>query len=359
MYESWFRIRMRLSPRPVVVLDVSAAAAGLWPVLHSTLEGLAEVLPEPARPDVAFLGGSARVPLGEFLRDAGVLHAANAGRGRVISPLFEAFGHRRPVRVVVIAARPVVDLADWAATAFAKRLAVVRLDPTVALAGGAFPESDLTDVGSVARLVDLPPAAVRIGVRDGIPVGWDDLRFRLEGGYLISDTDVTDDVHVGFLSTADRPEVTAELTRLGTEPDPLPVSPSEPPEARSWQPFASRELTMLDAWRGGRPAYCPACRGDHAPGVVACPSGAWAFPSLARVAPGEFVRLRVKMFQATFQPAGPALRLGDTRVVVRGSRPTVWRFDGEWKATAESWGLFERIAADDEFALALPAEGPR
>lgn len=354
MHESWFRIRMRSFPRPVVVLDVSAAAAGLWPVLLSTLEGLVD-----ARPDVAFLGGSARVPLDDFLRNADALHAANAGRGRVIGPLLDLFREDWPARVVVLAARPVVDLADWAATPFAPRLAVVRLDPTVEIAAGEFLEADLVDVGSVARLVDLPPALVEVSAPASLPVGWDDPRFRFVNGRLIASSDGVGDVRIGFLSPAERVEATANLLRAGTAPDRLPVSPCEPPDARPWQPFTSAELAMLDAWRGGRPAYCPACRGDHVPGVVACAAGAWAFPSLVRVTPGEFVRVKLKMFQATFQPAGPALRLGELAVVVRSPEPGVWRFrDDRWQPAGESWGPFERIANDDEFALALPEEGP-
>ena len=348
---------MRPTPRPVVALDVSAAAAGLWPVLLSTLEGLAEALPEAARPDVAFLGGSSRVPLDQFLRTADALYAANAGRGRVIAPLLDLM-RDWPARVVVVAARPVVDLADWATGSFAERIAVVRLDPTATVTGGAYPEADLTDVDSVARLVSLPPATVHVSSRVGLPVGWDNANVRFDAGRLIADAASVGEVRVGFLSPNEQPDVTAELVRIGAGSDLLPVSPCEPPEARPWQPFTSAELTMLDAWRGGRPAYCPVCRGEHAPGATVCPSGAQSFPSFNRLPPGEFVRVRVRMFQATFQPAGPVLRLSETAVVVGGPRPTVWRHDGEWKATAEPWGPFERIAADDEFALVLPAEGP-
>jgi hypothetical protein len=348
---------MRTPSRPIVVVDVSPAAAGLWPVLHSTLEGLAEVMPEAERPDVTFLGGSARVPLDLFLRNAVALHAANAGRGRVISPLLDLL-HDWPARIVVMAARPVVDLADWAATPFAGRLAAVRLDPTLPISCGAFAESQLSDVASVARLLELPPAMVRLSAADALPIGWDDPRLRFDDGRLTADAGIASEWNVGFLSPAESPVVAAELVREGVGSELLPVSPCEAPEARPWLPFTSAELTILDAWRGGRPAYCARCRGEHGPGEVACPSGAWALPSLSRTPLGSFVRVRVKMFQASFQPVGPTLRLEDTAVAVRGSRPTVWRFDGEWKATGEPWGPFERIAADDEFALALPTEAP-
>jgi hypothetical protein len=60
-----------------------------------------------------------------------------------------------------------------------------------------------------------------------------------------------------------------------------------------------------------------------------------------------FVRLRLKMFQASYQFAGPALRVNAVTVAA-GSH--VWRYQaGEWKR-AEQWKPFERVG-DDEFAL--------
>ena len=360
MNEVWFRTRMRAFPRPVVVLDVSAAAAPLWPVLLSTVEGLGEVLPEPARPDVAFLGSARRVPFAEFLRDADALHAANAGRGRVISPLLESFRAEWPARVVILGTRPIVDLADWKHTPRVGRLMVVRTDPTVSAANGACAEADLTDVEAVARLVHRPITGVRVSVSGGLPAAWDNPAFRFDAGRLAADT--IRDVTAGFLCAADTPVPSAEVAYADGTADRIGVEPVDPPAELPWRPLTSPELTMLDAWRGGRVAHCSRCGAGHAVGELVCRDGGWMLPSLATVPPGGFVRLRVKMFQASFQPTrGPVLRTADEAAVVRtqSGPPVVWRFDptrGAWAPTDEPWGAFERLG-DDEFALAVPAEG--
>jgi hypothetical protein len=358
--EVWFRLRSRALPRPVVVLDVSAAAAPLWPVLLGTVEGLAEELPEPDRPDVVFLGGTERFPLDRFLRSADELSAVNQGRGRVISPLLESFGESWPARVTVVAVRPVWDLADWRETPNGGRLAVVRTDPTVPVSGGGFRETDLTDVPAVAAVVARRPSAVRVGVLGGIPVWWDNETYRFEDGRLTANARLDTAVRAGFLCANDGPEPTAELVWADGGTDQLPIEWIEPPSRPVWRPFTATELTALTAWRGGRPAHCPACRTDHPPGVVVCPTGPGLLPSLDGLPSGSLARLRVKMFQAAYDPvAGPVLRVGEA-VVVRvspGGRPVVWRFDsGEdrWRPTDEPWGLFERTGPDDEFALTLP-----
>jgi hypothetical protein len=355
--EFWYQIKLRSFPRPVVVLDVSTASAGLWPVLASTVEGLAEAHSAAGQPDVAFLGSAERVPLADFLKSLDERFTANRGRGRVVGPLFDSFRGAWPARVVVIAARPVLDLADWASSQLARRLAVVRVDPTVPVAGGYLPENDLSDVESVARLVVVPLPAVRI--RGGMPVGWDNLAYRFESGELVSDPGWGGDVRIGFLTPGEKPGVVAELVRPGLDADRLRAVPVDPPALPAWRPFTSAELTLLDAWRGGRAGYCSRCRSDHAPGVVICPDGGRAFPSLERVDPGSFVRVRVRLVEANFQPTpGPVLRIGEEAVVHRsGDGLAVWRYDPvveEWRATGERWGPFERTGPGDEFALALP-----
>jgi hypothetical protein len=358
--EFWFQTRPRSLPRPVVVLDVSAAAAPLWPVLLSTAEGLAEALPGPARPDAAFLGGSERFPLDQFLAHVDRLHAANAGRGRVVSPLLESFRGAWPGRVVVLAARPVVDLPDWRHTPFVRRLTVVRLDPAVPVADGVFPEADLTDIAAVAALIDQPPLAVRVRVPGGIPVAWDNPAFRFAGGQLEADPGAETAVRAGFLCPSEPPAAVAEVARGDGTADPLPVGPADPPEPPPWLPLTAAELTLLHSWQAGRPAHCPRCGADHEPGAVACPTGGGVLlPSLARLPAGAFIRLRVRMFQASYQPVpSPVLWVGESAVVVRppDGPATVWRFDTDrdgWHPTSEPWGPFERLDGD-EFALMLP-----
>jgi hypothetical protein len=351
--EQWYRLRSRAVPRPVVALDVSAAAEPLWPVLLGTVEGLAEELPEPARPEVAFLGGTDRYPLDRFLRSADDLYRANRGRGRVVSPLLESFGSTWPARVVVVAVKPVWDLADWKGR---DRLAVIRTDPTTSVCDGAFPETDLSDVAAVAGVVHRPVTAVRLGGGGAMPVGWDNPAFRFADGAVVADPNGRWDVTAGFAGVIDLGPATAVLVRSDGTTDRLPLEPADPPAEPGWVPFTAAELTALDAWKGNRSAHCPRCRADHPPGVVACPSGEVLLPSLARFA-GGFVRVKVKMFQASYQPPRQTVPLPDGGVVARGDGPpAVWRYDPSelrWAPTPQPWGLFERVG-DDEFALALP-----
>jgi len=363
VYETWFQLRSRSFPRPVVVLDVSAAAGPLWPVLQSTVEGLAEELPVADQPDIAFLGGTVRYPLDTFLKQAHELYAVNRGRGRVISPLLESFGAHWPARVVVVCTRPVIDLADWRSYSTATRLAVIRTDPTLPLTNGLYPETELADVRSVAAVVHQPVKQIRLRVEGGLPVAWDNPSYHFEKGNLVADPSTGGwDVRAAFLSSSESPVPKAHLVRGDNTTDPLQVDRAEAPEASHWTPFPPAELTILDTWRAGRSAHCRLCDSEHAFGIVTCPNGEGSvLPSLARFVSGGFVRVRVKMFRADFESmARPTTTLPDGRIAVRvdpRGLPAIWSFDSDknqWSATGENASLFERLGTDDEYALALP-----
>jgi hypothetical protein len=356
--EFWFQARVRPVPRSVVVLDVSAAAAPYWPALRNTVEQLAELLTPNAHPDVAFLGSAERIPLARFRRAAEPLHAANAGRGRVISPLLESFREAWPEAVLLLAARPVIDLADWRLAPHPNRLTVVRLDPGVPVADGACSETERIDFDAMAKLMQ-PPPSVRLHLPGRIPFAWDNPSYRFDAGALVADPGEGGDVRVGFLSAAEGAAPVAELLSASGAVSRLALAPAEPLQPLPWLRFAAPECAVLEAWRDGRSAYCSRCGTDHAPGQVACPAGGALLPSLAKLLPGGFVRVGADA--ASYQPVpSPALRVGETALVVRapaGARPTVWRYDAvssQWRATGEPWGLFERIVPGDEYALTMP-----
>jgi hypothetical protein len=358
--EFWFQARIRPVPRSVVVLDVSTAAAPYWPTLRNTVEQLAEALAPTAYPDVVFLGSAERIPLARFRRDAEQLHAANTGRGRVVSPLLESFREAWPERVLLLAARPVIDLADWRHTPHANRLVVARVDSTVPIANEACSEIALTDFDTLTKLMSQPPPSVRIRLPGGIPFAWDNPSFRFDAGSLVTDPGEGGDIRVGFLCAANEAAPIAELVQANAPISRLSITPTEPLQALPWFPVTASEFAVLDAWRNGRPAYCSRCGMDHAPGEVACPAGGVLLSSLAKLLPGGFVRVCVEQSQVSYQPVpSPALRIGEA-IVVRapvGAMPSIWRFDasrGEWMATAEPWRLFEPLEANDEFALAMP-----
>jgi hypothetical protein len=354
--EFWFQARVRPVPRPVVALDVSAAAAPFWAAQRNAAEQLAEALPPAAQPDVAFLGSAERIPLARFRRAAEQLHAANAGRGRVVSPLLESFREAWPEAVLLLAARPVFDLADWQHTPHAGRLTVARLDPGVPVVDGACSELERIDLDAMAKLMRPPPSA-RIHQPGGIPFAWDNPSYRFDAGALVADPGEGGDVRVGFLSMTDEATPVAELLAGNAPVSRLSLAPAEPLQSLPWLRFTAPECAVLEAWRNGRSAYCSRCGTDHAPGRVACPTGGAILPSLAKLLPGGFVR--VGPDATSYQPVpSPALRVGEAAMVVRapaGARPTVWRCDAssQWHATGEPWGLFERVEPG-EYVLTMP-----
>jgi hypothetical protein len=356
--EFWFQARVRPVPRSVVVLDVSAAAAPFWAAQRNAVEQLAEALPPAALPDVAFLGSSERIPLARFRRAAEQLHAANAGRGRVVSPLLESFREAWPEAILLLAARPVIDLADWHHTPHAGRLTVARLDSGVPVADSARSEMERIDLDAMAKLMR-PPPSVRIRLSGGIPFAWDNPSYRFDAGALVADPGEGGDVRVGFLSVTKDAAPIAELLSTSAPLSRLPLAPAEPLQALPWLRFTASECAVLEAWCNGQSAYCSRCGTDHAPGRVACPTGGALLPSLAKLLPGGFVR--VGLDATSYQPVpSPALRVGEAALVVRapaGASPAVWRYDAassQWRATGEPWGLFERIEPSGEFVLTMP-----
>ena len=301
----WYHVRPEAGPRPLVILDVSTAAAGLWPILTSTLEGLAEELPDLRRPDVAFLGGSDRYSYADFARRTDALYAANAGRGRVISPTLEALGDDWPTRVVVIAANPIVDLGDWFHPPFDERLAVVSLDPSVPIAGeGRDVYVGDLDMATLATHVSPKAIQLRITVAGGLPVAWTNLAYRFDEARLTADNTDAGAVVTGWFcpsASEEPPLATAERTWDNGRTTAVDVTSADASAESDWLPFTGAELTPLNAWRRRQPAGCDQCHGDHPPGQVACATGnGTLLPSLAG-RPRGFVRVRMQAIKGSYQ----------------------------------------------------------
>lgn len=365
----WFTISATTFPRNVVIVDVSRAAAGMQPVLASLIEGLAEETPEPEQPVIAFLGGTARYPLTEFLRRSDNLFAQNAGRGRVIAPTLEAITKPWPVRVTVFAAQPIFDLEDWLQPPYGSRLGVIPLDSTVPIAG---PNRDVAldslDMAGIARIVNPRPLELRMRVTGGLPVGWSDSAWRCEPGLAVHSGIPAAPPRIGWLLPPDVTVVEAccetaweggLTTRHKLETTAAPVSTSD------WQTLTGLELTRLDAWRLRRPAACDHCQQDHPPGQVHCANGdTGLLPTLATLSIRDagFLRVKIKTFQASVLPVPePRVILSDTAVVGVNAEglPIRWEFDParqKW-AVGRTLSTFERITPE-EYLLTLPQASP-
>jgi hypothetical protein len=349
--EFWFQVRLRSVLRPLLVVDVSHAASGLWHVFHSTLEGLAEELPLAQQPDVAFLGSTERLPLRSFLSQLDSLVSLNRGRGRVISPLFESFGQQWPSRVVILASQMLHDLEDWQSHAMYPRVRLISPNPLNRDA------KLLTDLASVRHELEAPAASVRISANNAIPFSWDQPAYYTKALTLRCQPGAGSDVRIGFLSPESKLKVTAELVQADGSTDPLGVSAAEALEPVGWSVLTSAELTILEAWRARRPINCSHCETAHDPGEMCLASK--LFPSLKMIPPGGYAVLRLQMFQATFQPiCCSSFRLAADKVVTRSPsepEPQLWRWNPDcgWQLGEHS-GLFLPLETPDRFLLAMP-----
>jgi len=357
---SWFRVREGAATRGVLVLDASRAATDHWPGQRALVVGVGALLPAADRPDVAFLGSAERLSYDTFTRDADRRYAANAGRGRVTGPLLDALGGDRPPLVVVCAVRPPADLADWRDGA-AEGVALVRLDP--ASPGADCPELPF-DAAAIAAALTRRPGTVRVRLPGGFPLAWDNLAYRADGTDLVSDAGANPVMRVAFAHTGEAAEVLAERAWDGGASGSLPVEPTAPDPEPTWRTLSGVEQSVVEAWRDGRAARCAACGARHDAGAVACAaSGGSVLPTLVREAAGRFVRIRLGVMEATYQPvAGSAAVVGGAVVARDGAGGlAVWQPGpptGGWVRSTEAWGAFEPAGSADEFLLALPPGKP-
>ncbi|MCZ2341552.1 MAG: hypothetical protein LC104_07110 [Bacteroidales bacterium] len=362
----WFRLHPAPPQRNVVLLDVSRAAEGFRPVLLSLVEGLAEELPEPVQPEIAFLGGTARYPLQTFLQRSEELFSHNAGRGRVLAPTLEALPSPWPVRVVLFAAHPVFDLGDWLQNPWQNHFAVVALDPTIPIAGADQDKSlnDL-DMPALARLVNPQPRETRLLVAGGLPVSWPTSGWRCEPGRAVYPGPLAAPVRLGWCVPSEREPLKSVVETIwenGLRTRQKPTR-TDAPALGEWQPLTGPELTRLDAWRMRRAVPCPNCQHDHPPGQVFCANGeSGLLPSLAGCVSGGFVRVRIKTFQASMFPVREQVVVhSETTATGRNAdgQPIQWEYD----STRQCWvagrvlSLFDRIHAE-EYLLTLPPVPP-
>lgn len=346
MTAGWYTLDPAALPAGVVVADASPAAAALWHgPIASVLEELADRLGADARPEVVFLGGRVRHPLGGVLRGLGSPHpaaagpavdvAANLGRHPVAGPTLRDLldGPARPV--LLLHNGPALDLDDWAVPEITARVLVYRLTGPDRVAPAAFtevgPDADLADV--VAHLAD-PIRSVRI---DGFALDWEPDLYHWQDGVLTADDAAAVPARVR-LAVADGETPGATVTRAGGADHRVALTPGRGPDRPAAVALSPPEGLVLDLWERGQGYYCGACRRSHPPGRVRCDGGG---PGLLPTVAGLVVATRrAGGWEATPVPRG-VLPLPDGRVLVRGpgaarcygvddGRWSPWDDPGEW-----------------------------
>ncbi|MBX9583497.1 MAG: hypothetical protein K2X87_24615, partial [Gemmataceae bacterium] len=281
METGWYALDPASLPRGVVIADASPAAAALWhgPVA-SVLEELADRLPAGARPEVVFLGGRVRHPLGDVLRGLGSGHpaaagpgvgiAANLGRYPAAGPALRDLFDGPPRPVLLLLNGPALDLDDWAVPEVTSRVLVYRLTGADRVSPAGFaelgPDADLG--GLVAHLAD-PVRAVRV---TGFALDWDNDAHRWGDGELTAAGPAAVPLRVR-LARADGATPEAVVSRTSGAEHRLTLTPCPTPVEPAAVPLSAAEGLILDQWERGNGFYCGACRRSHPPGRVRCDAG--------------------------------------------------------------------------------------
>lgn len=338
MNEFWFEFDPPRPARGALLLDASRGAAPFAPVLLSLLEGLRDEVPAAAWPEVGFLGGAKLWPLGEFLARADELLAANAGRGRFLTPTLLALPRLdRPVAVYAFG--PLPDLEDWRGTPEFARAALAKLSPDIPLSDGRMDEAVAASVGELAALVCRPPSGARVRTGHGVPAEWDNDSYVPEPGGLATRDAARSRLRLCLLARQ-TPEPAGRLLSPDGDGTSVPLTPVDAPPPPAFRPLEPAEFTVLDQWRRqGR--YDCACGAAHPAGRWVCDGGSAPvplIPAFRELCEGAFVTVRLKTFAGQILPvARRALALPDGSVAVSGDEgPRRLMWDDEAEAWADA-----------------------
>lgn len=292
MEHRWWSVSADTLPRGIVAVDATREAAPLWRGPYfSVLEELAAILPESARPEIAFLGDVRTYPLDEVLRGVdptarptgpAVAIDVNLGRCPLVGPLMRTAAEGQQRTIVVLTNQPILDLDDWDVPGVQESLAVYRVIGADRLTQGGIPEWSTadTELSHVAKYLHNPLTRVRVGGDGVYPLAWDAPEYRWTEGTLIADN--PGPLHVSMTGSDDRPR--AEGVRANGGRVELRVTPCDPrPDGVTFE-LAPAEAMVLDLWSGGTAFACRGCGRVHPPGQVRClggTDGAGPLPTVA------------------------------------------------------------------------------
>lgn len=345
----WYRLDGRTLPGGVVAVDATSSAQPFWAgPIASVLEGISEGLPHTEHPEVVFLGDRIRHSLDRVLAVAssssdGVASLnleSQLGRYPVAGPLFRDLLDEPPRPVLLLLSgmsRPIIDLEDWAAPEFARRVLAYRLAGNARQTRADFeemgPDADLQQ--AVDHLRD-PVEAVTIGGGNAIVMDWNEDGWSWRDGCLTRDHPPSIEVEVRLCHPPGIAPRAVIARRSGTTLD-LPLSQCVGPPPRMPIAMTPSEWNVLDAWERNRNFSCSHCRQNHAPGQLGCagPAPSFAlFPSVDSPPPAAaYVAKRQRGGQWSLVPHTRGLiSLGEDRVAVKtGPRVSIYIFEGaEW-----------------------------
>jgi len=333
--EQWYSLTLKPGPRSALILDVSESAKPFWPVLRSLTVGVLESLPADSWPEIFFLGNPQPFPPEEFVAKAESWHAANAGRGSIITPILEELAGEPNRAVAVVGSGRIFDLPDWSDVAIARHAIWCRYGPA-ALTEGIYSEEAYT-VEQLAEKLNNPAVRVEVSGTGVMPFFWDDPTFRWQLG-LLAGTKTSGSLLLGILSPAPEQASARAVLANGSEQI-LSLEPAEAPPPPEWRELPSREDNLLrQALRQGRYA-CPACQQLHPAGQWRCtdPAATPNFPTLANTVGGFAIadtsawQTRVRLHPCAslqLKPDAVAMHMADGAEIIR--------FDGQsWQVSGE------------------------
>lgn len=355
--ERWFRIETTAASRVALVLDVSDRAPSHWRRIGQFARTLLRELPPAIESRVFFLGGGGPYPAAEFASAADSWRAMNAGRGRLITPVFEAIEQDEATVPVIAGAGAIFDLEDWSGTDLLSRARFV------AMGGAPLTDGLCPEVGpageALRRELASPVVEVEVKAAQGMPFFWDNPSYRLQGNALVARETGDFSVRIGLLlPRGDAPRVVARLA-AGVERA-VSASPCDPVAVTTeWGSLTGPESERFRRAREDQPGACPHCGERHPPSEPGCPAagngGAALYPSLARLA--GFVLLRDAGDRVRFR-AHPcaALRTRDEVVaVLAGAGADLVAFDPlarEWRPAGRPFVQYDWLG-DRTYAVVL------
>ncbi|VTS08438.1 hypothetical protein [Tuwongella immobilis] len=356
MEEAWFEFRIGELPKACLLLDISERTQPFVFVLRSILQGICEMIPEAAWPEVGFLGDSVRYSPRMLLLRGDRFFTENLGRCRVLGPSLRDL--TEPRSVVILGSGPILDLDDWLGFAPLRQCTLVKWNESISLSDGQHPEEIFGEMAQFVEWLNASPQRVQIRAPNAVVIGWDNPDYDwapvgLSAGEASEPESWT--VRVGFLGESPV-EPIAEVALSSGMVQSQTLQPSAGPMSPRWRPMTAAEHSIIGQWaRNGSVTL---------PDGTQVEAGQWELAhdgksvllleSLQSQTRGSFVRIQLDTFAARFQPTeSPAIIVGDDRIVIWN--PHAFALETyAYRRDTQSW---EKESAEQPRFFPLPTRG--